>query len=215
MDEKNKENNIVVLGAQGSGKGTQAERLERKFHIPHISTGDVFREMRTQDTELGRKVKDLIDKGIFVPDEITNQIVAERLKKDDAKPGFILDGYPRNISQAENLDRLRPIKHCILIEVGDDKSIERIGARRICSKCKANYNIIYLKPKVEGVCDSCGGELIMRDDDKPEAVKLRLSKYHSETAPLISFYEKKGVLLRINGEQMIEKVFLDIMKKLG
>jgi adenylate kinase len=208
-------NNFVIVGPQGSGKGTQADLLAKKLSIPHISTGDIFREMRTEDTPLGKQVRELIDNGKLVPDEITNKIVAERLSRKDALAGFILDGYPRNTSQSETLDRAKKISKCILIDVSDEESIKRIGARRICPSCKANFNTIYIKPKKEGVCDKCGAKLIIRDDDKPESVKFRLKKYHDETEPVLKFYEKKGVLLKIDGEQPIDKVFKDLEKALS
>ncbi|HJX05967.1 MAG TPA: adenylate kinase [Candidatus Nanoarchaeia archaeon] len=203
--------NFVILGPQGSGKGTQAKLIADKYKLPHISTGDIFRQMRTQNTGLGRKVKELIDAGNLVPDEITNQIIVERLAKPDCKKGFVLDGYPRNLGQAEFLDKNYPVTKVILLEISEGETIKRMAARRICSSCKADYNIIYILPKKEGICDKCGGKLIQRDDDKPEAIRKRLETYNKETTPLISYYDKKGVLLRVNGEQPIEKVFRDVV----
>jgi len=207
-------NNLVLMGPAGSGKGTQAKLLSEKYTIPHISAGVIFREIRKEDTDLGRKVRELIDRGNLVPDNITNEIILRRINEPDCEKGFILDGYPRNTSQAEFLENHKTIKKCILIEVSDKECVRRISARRICSECRADYNIIYLKPKQEGVCDVCGGKLIMRDDDKPEAIMKRLRIYHEITEPLIGFYEKKGILLRINGEQPIQKVFEDIVRGL-
>ena len=212
--DNNPDNNLIIIGPAGSGKGTQAKLLSGKYGIPHISTGVIFRELKTQDSELGRKIREIIDKGNLVPDNITNEIILRRMSKPDCKKGFILDGYPRNLNQAEFLENHRTIRKCILIEVSDEECIKRISARRICSECKADYNTIYIKPRQEGICDVCGGVLIQRDDDKPEAIKERLKIYHEETEPLIDFYEKKGVLLRINGEQPIQKVFEDIVAKL-
>ena len=206
--------NIVMLGPQGSGKGTQAGMISKKFGIPHISTGDIFREMEKKNTVLGRKVRSLIDSGKLVPDEVTDQIARERLKRKDAARGFVLDGYPRDLEQAAALHTLQKITHCIVIDITDRESMKRIGARRVCSACAANYNTIYIRPKKAGVCDKCGGKLAMRDDDRPAAVRLRLRKYHEATEPLIRFYEKDGVLVRINGAQSIAKVFSDIKKKI-
>jgi adenylate kinase len=203
--------NYLLLGPQGSGKGTQAKLIAAEYHIPHISTGDIFRGMRAQDSFLGKKVKELIDNGNLVPDEITNQIVAERLAKPDCKQGFILDGYPRNIEQAKFLEQKKSVSKCISVGVSDAESIKRITARRVCSVCKADFNTIYIKPKKEGVCDKCNSKLMQRDDDAPEAVKKRLGIYYKETKPLLDFYEKKGVLLKVNGEQPVDKVFKDIV----
>ena len=208
-------NNFIILGPAGSGKGTQAKLLSEKYNIPHISTGVIFREIREQNTELGKKVREFVDNGILVPDEITNELIAKRLDEPDCQKGFVLDGYPRNLEQAEFLDKHKPVYKCIYLEVSDKECIKRMSARRVCSKCKADYNIICIKPKQEGICDKCSGELIHRDDDKPEAIKKRLEIYRKETEPLIDFYEKKGVLLRINGEQSIEKVFKDVVGELG
>jgi adenylate kinase len=203
--------NYILLGPQGSGKGTQAKLMAAKYNIPHISTGDIFREMRAQNSALGKKVRGLIDNGNLVPDEITNQIVADRLAKPDCKQGFIIDGYPRNIGQAQFLEQKKPVNKYIYVEVSDVESIKRITARRVCSVCKADFNTIYIKPKKEGLCDKCNGKLMQRDDDTPEAVKKRLEIYYKETKPLLDFYKKKGVLLKVNGEQPIDKVFKDIV----
>ena len=203
--------NYVVMGAQGSGKGTQAKMVSAKYHLPHVSTGDIFREMRTQDTEIGRKVRALIDRGILVPDDIVNEMVANRLSQPDFKKGYVLDGYPRNLLQAEFLDKQKPVSKCIFLEVSEKEIMKRMSARRICSNCKADYNTIYTRPRKEGVCDKCGGKLVQRDDDKPEAIKKRLDIFNKETKPLIDYYSKKGVLLRVNVEQPIEKVFQDVV----
>lgn len=203
--------NHILLGPQGSGKGTQAKLMAAKYNIPHISTGDIFRELRTQDSAMGKKVRELIDNGNLVPDEITNQIVADRLAKPDCDEGFILDGYPRNIVQAQFLEQKKPVNKCIYVEVSDAESIKRITARRACSVCKADFNTIYIKPKKEGVCDKCNGKLMQRDDDTPEAVKKRLEIYYKETKPLLDFYKKKNALFKVNGEQPVDKVFKDIV----
>ncbi len=215
MDEVSDLNNFLIMGPAGSGKGTQAKLLAEKFGIPSISMGGMFREVSKQDSELGRQVKELIDNGIMVSDEKTNEIILKRLNEDDCKQGFVLDGYPRNIGQAEFLEKHRAIKKAIFFEVSEAEVIKRMTARRVCSKCKTEFNVIYIKPKQEGVCDGCGGELVMRDDDKPDAIKQRLRIFHNDTAPVIDLYEKKGVLLRINGEQSIEKVFKDLVAALG
>jgi adenylate kinase len=185
--------------------------MAAKYTIPHISTGDIFREMRAQNSALGKKVRGLIDNGNLVPDEITNQIVADRLAKPDCNEGFILDGYPRNIGQAKFLEQKKSVSKCISIEVSDAESIKRITARRVCSVCKADFNTVYIKPKKEGICDKCNGKLLQRDDDTPDAVKKRLEIYYKETKPLLDFYKKKGVLLKVNGEQPVDKVFKDVV----
>ena len=179
-----------------------------------ISTGAVFREIREEDSELGRKVKELIDNGILVPDEIVNDIVAKRLEKKDCNEGFVLDGYPRHLGQAKFLDEHKPITKCVFLDISDAACIKRMSARRVCHKCKAGYNMLYAKPKKEGICDECGGKLVQRDDDKPEAIKVRLEKYHKDTEPLIEFYDNEGVLLIVNGDQQIDKVFEEIMEGL-
>ncbi len=206
--------NYVLIGAQGSGKGTQAKMLSAEYGIPHISTGDIFREIRKEESDLGKRVRELIDKGNLVPDSVTNEIVAARISKKDCSKGFILDGYPRNIIQAEFLNSKKPVSQCIYVEISDAESIKRIAARLVCSECKADYNTIYIKPKKAGVCDKCSGKLMQRDDDKPEFVKKRLETFYRDTKPLLDYYEKKGVLIRVNGEQAIDKVFADIVKGL-
>ena len=206
--------NYILIGAQGSGKGTQAKMLSAEYSIPHISTGDIFREIRKEESDLGKKVRELIDKGNLVPDSVTNEIVAARISKKDCAKGFVLDGYPRNLVQAEFLNGKKPVSKCVYIEISDAESIKRISARLVCSGCKADYNTIYIKPKKAGVCDKCNGKLMQRDDDKPEFVKKRLETFYRETKPLLDYYEKKVVLIRVNGEQPIGKVFADIVKGL-
>ncbi|MFH0869523.1 MAG: adenylate kinase [archaeon] len=206
--------NIVILGVQASGKGTQAELLSKKLAVPHISTGDMFREMATSDSPLGKKLKEFMNSGQLVPDSIVNDILAERFKRPDVVNGFVLDGYPRTIAQADLLEKQKKIGRSILVDIGDEEAVRRITSRRICSQCKASFNTIYIKPKKEGICDKCGGKLVMREDDRPEAARKRLNDYHHLTEPVIKFYENKGVLLRINGEQPIEKVFNDIVEKM-
>lgn len=200
--------NILIFGPQASGKGTQAIKIAEYLKIPHISTGDMFRANISQGTELGKKAQVLINEGNLVPNDITNKMVENRLTEDDCKTGFILDGYPRNQTQAEFLDNL-PYKLDVVInlEVSRDEVIRRISSRRVCIDCKANYNIIYIKPKEEGICDKCHGTLIQRDDDKPESIQKRLKIYDEQTKPLLDFYDNKGILRNINGEKPIETVF--------
>ncbi len=207
--------NILIFGPQASGKGTQAQKIAEHLDIPHISTGDMFRANIREGTELGKIAQELINQGNLVPDEITNKMVEKRLGEDDCKEGFILDGYPRNRTQAEFLDSL-PYKMDVALnlEVSREEVINRISSRRVCADCKANYNIIYIKPQEEDKCDKCGGKLVQRDDDKPESIKKRLQIYDEQTKPLLDFYRKKGILLNIDGEKPIEEVFEDIKKKL-
>lgn len=208
--------NLIIFGPQASGKGTQAVRIAKHFGIQHISTGDIFRENISKGTELGKIAAELINKGDFVPDEITNKIVEDRIKKEDCEKGFILDGYPRNKIQAEYLDSLpQKIDVVINLEVSEEEVIRRMSSRRVCVDCKDTYNILFLKPKEEGVCDKCGGKLVMRDDDKPEAIKKRLELYNEKTKPLLKFYEEKGILKIINGAQGIDEVFEDVKKNLS
>ncbi|MBD3312834.1 adenylate kinase [Candidatus Woesearchaeota archaeon] len=206
--------NIILLGPPGTGKGTQAELIEKEYNIPHISTGDMFREIQKEDSELGRKVKDLIENGKFVSDDVTVEIVRQRLDKADCKEGFLLDGFPRTIPQAEALDGITEIDKVILIKSSDEVIIRRLSSRRQCSNCNAIYGID--KPsKEQGKCDKCGGELYQRDDDKEEVIQKRLDTYRQQTAPLIDFYSKKGILAEVDGEQKISKIFDDIKQILN
>ena len=205
---------IVLIGPQGSGKGTQAKLLKEKFGIPHISTGDIFREAIAEKTELGLKAKEIIDKGNLVPDEITNKIVKERLQKEDCKKGFILDGYPRNINQAKALDSFAKIDYAVEIFVPDEISIKRLSSRRQCPKCGAIYGLD-IPPKKDNICDKCGAELYQRDDDRPEAIKKRLEVYHKETEPVLDYYREKGILVRVDGTKPIKDVFEDIVRKIS
>lgn len=212
--------NLVLMGLPGAGKGTQAERIIKEFHIPHISTGDIFRAAIKNQTEMGKKAKSYIDAGNLVPDEVTNGIVQERLSKDDVKDGFMLDGFPRNLVQAEALKKMladtdRKLDAVINIHVSPDVLVDRLSARFICKNCGATYNKLYRKPKVEGTCDNCGGhEFYQRDDDKPETVKNRLDVNIKLNTPLVDFYKKQGVLHNINGEQDIDKVYADVRQVL-
>ncbi|MBW2990650.1 nucleoside monophosphate kinase [Candidatus Woesearchaeota archaeon] len=207
-------NNYVILGPPGSGKGTQAELLAEKLGVPHFSPGAIFREIEKQDTDFGRKIKQVIDSGGLVPDESVNEMVIKRLDEPDCEQGFILDGYPRDMIQIEFFEKHKEVKKVILVDVSEEECIRRITARRVCSKCKEEFNTIYIKPKQEGICDKCGAELEHREDDKPEAVKIRFEKFHKDTKPVIEHYEKKGIILRINGEQTVEKVFEEMVGEL-
>ena len=208
--------NIIMLGAPGAGKGTQAAVLCEHFGIPTISTGNMIREALKNGTEMGLKAKSFMDEGKLVPDEVVIGIVKERLSADDCKKGFILDGFPRTIPQAEALDNMGvEIQHVINIDISDEKIINRMSGRRVCENCGRPFHTVTLKPKKEGICDKCGAELILRDDDKPETVTKRLSVYHEQTRPLISFYADKHVLYTVDGTQNMEQVFEAITKILG
>ncbi len=208
---------IVMLGAPGAGKGTQAKQIAAKYEIPHISTGDIFRANLKEGTPLGLKAKEYMDKGSLVPDELTLELIMDRFKQPDCKNGYVLDGFPRTIPQAEALtkalaDNNDAIDYAVNVEVPDEKIIDRMSGRRACAKCGGTFHIKYNPTKVEGVCDLCGGELYIRDDDKPEIVKKRLDTYHAQTQPLIEYYEKAGKLKEVDGTQDVNKVFEDIVK---
>ena len=208
--------NLILLGAPGAGKGTQAELLLRKLSIPAISTGNMLREAMANGTELGKKVKDYMDGGNLVPDDLIMGIVAERVAKPDCANGFILDGVPRTLAQAEALEAAGvKIDHVVSIEVSDELIEGRMTGRRVCSDCGASYHIVANPTKVEGICDLCGGQLITRKDDAPETVRNRLKVYHSVTEVLKDFYDKLGRLRLINGEQSIEGANEDILKAIG
>lgn len=207
--------NIILMGLPGAGKGTQADSIVEKYEVPHISTGDMFRAAISEGTELGLKAKSYMDQGALVPDEVTIGIVRERLSKADCEKGFLLDGFPRTVPQAEALDELladmdRKIEHVINIEVDPEELVKRLTGRRICKVCGTSYHLQFNPPKVEGVCDKDGGELYQREDDNPETVKNRLDVNLKQTAPLLDFYETKGVLSNINGQQDIQNVFKDL-----
>lgn len=211
---------ILFLGAPGAGKGTQASIISRKLGIPHISTGDIFREAVTQGTELGKKAKEYMDKGELVPDEIVIGIVKERLSKDDCKDGFVLDGFPRTVAQAEALDLVlsdlgKNLNFVFNVKVSEDEIVRRLTGRRTCKKCNAVYHIEFNPPKQENVCDICGGELYQRDDDKEETVRNRIKVYNEKTATLIDYYRRKEILFDINGELPVEKVTEDILNHLS
>ena len=211
---------IVMLGAPGAGKGTQAKKISAKYNIPHISTGDIFRANIKEGTELGKKAKEYMDQGLLVPDELVLDLIVDRLGKDDCKKGYVLDGFPRTIPQAEALEKAlgeqgEKIDYALNIDVPDENIINRMSGRRACVGCGATYHLIYAPTKVEGICDVCGKELILRDDDKPETVKKRLDVYHEQTKPLIDYYENAGTLRTLDGTIDIEDVFQTIVKILG
>lgn len=211
---------IIMLGAPGAGKGTQAKQVAGKYKIPHISTGDIFRANIKGGTELGKKAKEYMDKGALVPDELVVDLVADRIKQDDCKNGYVFDGFPRTIPQAEALDKAleemgSKIDFAIDIDVPDENIINRMSGRRACLACGATYHVQFNAPKAEGICDVCGKELVLRDDDKPETVKTRLQVYHTQTQPLIDYYSKKGVLKSVDGTQDVADVFQSIVDVLG
>lgn len=211
---------IIMLGAPGAGKGTQAKKIAAKYQIPHISTGDIFRANIKNGTELGKKAKTYMDQGLLVPDELVCDLVVDRVQQKDCKNGYILDGFPRTIPQAESLDHaLEAIKeavdYAINVEVPDENIVTRMGGRRACVGCGATYHLAYAPTKKEGICDTCGAELILRDDDKPETVQKRLGVYHEQTQPLIDYYSKKGILKEVDGTMDMEAVFQAIIDILG
>ncbi|MFB1083260.1 MULTISPECIES: adenylate kinase [Jeotgalibacillus] len=212
--------NIVLMGLPGAGKGTQAERIIEKYNIPHISTGDMFRAAIKNGTELGLKAKSYMDQGDLVPDEVTIGIVRERLSNDDCQEGFLLDGFPRTVAQADALDALlkdlgKELDYVLNIKVEKEELMTRLTGRWICKTCGATYHTVFNPPAVEGKCDKDGGELYQREDDKPETVKNRLDVNMKQTQPLLDFYSQKGVLRDIDGQQDINKVFTDVDELLG
>ncbi len=211
---------IIMLGAPGAGKGTQAKKIAEKYGIPHISTGDIFRANIKGGTELGKKAKTFMDQGKLVPDEITIGMLMDRIREADCEKGYVLDGFPRTIPQAESLTAAlaaqgQAIDYAVNVDVPDEDIITRMSGRRACLSCGATYHIRFNPSKTEGVCDTCGSELVLRDDDKPETVKNRLAVYHEQTQPLIDYYQKAGVLKEVDGTQDLNKVFADIVEILG
>lgn len=210
---------LILLGAPGAGKGTQAVNLSEKLHIPHISTGDIFRANIREGTELGLKAKSYIDAGNLVPDDLTVSIVKDRIQKADCNNGFLLDGFPRTIPQAESLETAleslnTKLDAVINLVVPDDVIVRRMAGRRVCKNCSRSYHVVTIPPKQEGICDSCAGPLIIRDDDREETVLERLKTYHEKTAPLIGFYEEKGLLLHFDGTKDILETTEEIMETL-
>ena len=211
---------IIMLGAPGAGKGTQAKKIADKWQIPHISTGDIFRANIKQGTELGKKAKAFIDKGMLVPDELTIELIIDRLHQADCANGYVLDGYPRTIPQAESLTEIlnklnEAIDYAVNVDVPDENIVNRMSGRRACLNCGATYHIKYAPPVKEGICDRCQNELVLRDDDKPETVLKRLEVYHEQTQPLIEYYEKLGVLRTVDGTKELDVVFKAIVDILG
>lgn len=211
---------IIMLGAPGAGKGTQAKMIADKYGVPHISTGDIFRANIKNGTELGMEAKKYMDQGLLVPDELTVRILLDRVAQDDCKNGYVLDGFPRTIPQAEVLDSELTklgdhIDYAINVDVPDENIVKRMSGRRACLTCGATYHIEHVPPKKEGICDVCGSELVLRDDDKPETVKNRLNVYHEQIQPLIDFYTEKGVLKTVDGTVPMEEVFAAITAILG
>ena len=211
---------IIMLGAPGAGKGTQAKKIAAKYDIPHISTGDIFRANIKNGTELGNKAKTYMDQGLLVPDELVVDLVVDRVQQDDCKNGYVLDGFPRTIPQAEALDKALAefgdkIDYAIDVNVPDENIVKRMGGRRACVGCGATYHLVYAPTKTEGICDVCGKELILRDDDKPETVQKRLNVYHEQTQPLIDYYKNAEVLAEVDGTQPMDAVFQGIVEILG
>jgi adenylate kinase len=211
---------LILLGAPGAGKGTQASTLAEKYDIPHISTGDIFRSNIKNGTELGKKAKEYIDNGALVPDEVTIGIVKDRLQQPDCSNGFILDGFPRTIPQADYLEEVLDsmsvsLDYVVDIHVPDDEIIKRMSGRRTCPNCGKSYHIIYNPTKDEGICDACGAAVIQREDDKEETVINRLKTYHDETEPLVAYYKDKGKLLVVKGQERVEDTTKEVLKALG
>ena len=212
--------NLILLGAPGAGKGTQAEVICDHLQIPAVSTGNTLREAVKNETEMGLKAKSFMDAGALVPDEVVINIIKERLAEDDCKNGYVLDGFPRTIPQAEALDKAlaalgEKMDYAIDVDVPDENIVNRMGGRRACVGCGATYHIVYAAPKQENICDVCGKELILRDDDKPETVQKRLNVYHEQTQPLIDYYNNAGILREVDGTVDIDDVFAAIVKILG
>ena len=201
-----------MLGAPGAGKGTQADMIAEKYHIPHISTGDIFRENIKNETELGLKVKGIVESGALVPDELTVELLLDRVAKEDCKDGYVLDGFPRTIPQAQVLEkelnkRSDKVDYAINVDVPDENIIKRMSGRRFCPDCNASYHVVNIPPKKEGICDKCGASLIIRKDDEEDTVRNRLQVYHDQTQPLIEFYEERGILKTVDGTMGMTEVF--------
>lgn len=207
---------IIMLGAPGAGKGTQAKRIAEKYGIPHISTGDIFRANIKNQTELGMKAKAYMDQGALVPDELTLELIMDRFTNDDCKSGYVLDGFPRTIPQAEALtkalaDKQDAVDFAVNVDVPDEAIVSRMSGRRACLACGGTYHIKFNPTKVEGICDACGGELVLRNDDKPETVQKRLDVYHEQTQPLIEYYQNQNILKEVDGTLPMEDVFQAII----
>lgn len=208
---------IIMLGAPGAGKGTQAKKIAEKYQVPHISTGDIFRANIKNNTELGKKAKEYMDQGLLVPDSLTLDLIMDRFKQLDCKNGYVLDGFPRTIPQAEALtnalaENNEKIDYAVNVEVPDENIVNRMSGRRACIACGGTYHVVYAPTKIENVCDACNGELVLRDDDKPETVLKRLNVYHEQTQPLIEYYSNQGVLVEVDGTKDVMEVFDDIIQ---
>lgn len=211
---------IIMLGAPGAGKGTQAKKIAEKYGIPHISTGDIFRANIKGGTELGMKAKSFMDQGQLVPDDVTIGMLLDRISETDCEGGYVLDGFPRTIPQAESLTRAleargEKMDYAVDVDVPDAAIVERMSGRRACLSCGATYHVVYNAPAVENVCDACGEALVLRDDDEPETVQKRLTVYHDQTQPLIEYYQKAGILVTVDGTKDLNQVFKDITAVLG
>lgn len=211
---------IIMLGAPGAGKGTQAQKISEKYNIPHISTGNIFRANIKEGTVLGKQAKSFMDQGLLVPDELVVDLVIDRLKQEDCSNGYILDGFPRTIPQAQALDAAlmklnETIDFALDVDVPDPFIIDRMAGRRACLDCGATYHLVSMPPKSEGICDRCGKKLVLREDDKPETVHQRLDVYHDQTKPLITYYQSKGILHSVDGTKDLDEVFAQIVKVLG
>ncbi len=218
--KKEKSMRIIMLGAPGAGKGTQAKRIAEKYNVPHISTGDIFRENIKNGTELGNKAKAYMEAGDLVPDELVLELIMDRFEKEDCENGYVLDGFPRTIPQAEALDAAldakgQSIDNVIDVDVPDDHIIKRMAGRRTCAHCGAIFHLEHMPPKIEGKCDQCGGHLMMREDDLPDTVIARLKTYHEQTQPLKDYYGAKGLVHSVDGTQDREVVFAEVVKILG
>ena len=212
--------NVILLGPPGAGKGTQAARIVEKYGVPHISTGDIFRANIKAGTELGKRAQEYMNRVELVPDELVVEIATDRLAADDCKEGFLLDGFPRTVFQAEKLDEFlaskgRKIEHVLNIEVGRDDLMARLTGRRVCKSCGASFHVVNIPPKQEGICDNCGAELVQRADDNEETASNRIEVYNRETKPLIDYYEKAGNIVNIDGGKAAEEVFAAIADRLG
>jgi adenylate kinase len=207
--------NLVFLGPQGSGKGTVIGKIKASFGVPHISTGDMFREALKEGTEFGKKAQEYMTRGELVPDEVTSGMVRERVAREDCTDGFMLDGFPRTLAQAEALSHIAAVHTAVLIDVPEEVSLERLSGRRQCRECGTIFHLSFVPPKQDGICDKCGGELYQRDDDKPEAIKERLALYLQETMPIVDYYDRAGVLVRVDGSGTPEEVASTVLEKLS
>lgn len=207
--------NIVFLGPQGSGKGTVIGKIKGRYGVPHISTGDMFREALKLGTEFGKKAQEYMSRGELVPDDVTCGMVQERIAREDCEAGFMLDGFPRNLSQAKALSAITDVDTAILIDVPEEVSLERLSGRRQCRECGAIFHLKFVPPKRDGICDKCGGELYQRDDDKPEAIRERLAIYRTETMPIADYYETAGVLVTVDGSGTPDDVAEQVVRQLG